>query len=281
MTEREAPDTVNEQTSPKSALPQASALIVAAGRSSRMGGVDKLFVDVAGQPLLARTLAAFEECPYINHVTVVLALDSAERALELLKKTGFRKIDATCVGGEHRQDSVRAGLRAMRACDWVVVHDGARPLVTPKLIEDGIAAALETGAASAGQPAAETLKQVASDGTVLWTIPRQPVWTVQTPQVFRYDILCDAHEQQDLQATDDAELIERAGGRVRLYQGSSWNLKVTTAEDVALIDAMFRLRSAGSEHWPPRRRSAAKAPKTQAASPRPESRTPRAPRHAG
>src|SRR5712692_3417123 len=176
-------------------LPQASALIVAAGRSTRMGGVDKLFAPLDGRPLLAHTLSAFEQCQHINHVTLVLSLESAERALALLKKAGFKKVDATCVGGEHRQDSVRAGLEALRACEWVVVHDGARPLVTPQLIDDGIAAAQETGAASAGLPAVDTLKEVASDTTVLWTIPRDRVWTVQTPRVFRYWLLCNAYER--------------------------------------------------------------------------------------
>jgi len=251
-------------------LPQASALIMAAGRSDRMGGIDKLFVDLDGQPLLAHTLAAFEACAQINHVTVVLALDSAERALAVLKAARLKKVDATCVGGEHRQDSVRSGLRAMRACDWVVVHDGARPLVTPLLIDEGIAAAQETGAASAGVPAVDTLKEVASDNTVLWTIPREHVWAVQTPQVFRYDLLCSAHEELDLEATDDAELVERTGGRVRLYPGSVWNIKVTTPEDLILAEALLRLR-----------RGRRTAPRKPAAALRPESRTPRVPRRAG
>jgi 2-C-methyl-D-erythritol 4-phosphate cytidylyltransferase len=222
-------------------IPQASALVVAAGRSSRMGGVDKLFVDLAGVPVLARTLRAFEDCEHINHITLVLALNAAERALALLRKMRFAKVDGTCVGGEHRQDSVRAGLRSMRACDWVVVHDGARPFVTPQLISEGITAAQETGAATAGLPTADSLKQIASDGTVLWTIPREHVWAVQTPQVFRYDLICQAHEQDGEMATDDAQLVERAGGRVRVYTGAAWNMKITTAEDLLMAEAMLRL----------------------------------------
>jgi 2-C-methyl-D-erythritol 4-phosphate cytidylyltransferase len=220
----------------------ASALVVAAGRSSRMGGVDKLFAELGGLPVLARTLLAFEACQQINHVTLVLALDAAERALAMLKTLRLAKVDDTCIGGEHRQDSVRAGLRSMRACDWVVVHDGARPFVTPQLISEGLAAAQETGASTAGLPAADSLKQVGSDGTVLWTIPRDQVWTVQTPQVFRYALLCQAHEQEDLPATDDAELIERAGGRVRVYPGSVGNMKITTSDDLATAEALLRLR---------------------------------------
>src|SRR5437763_1752898 len=119
-------------------LPKASAIIVAAGRSNRMQGIDKLFAPLSGRPLLFHTLSAFEACDQINHVMLVLSLDAAEPALRLLKESGFRKVDATCIGGEHRQDSVRNGLEAMRACDWVVIHDGARPLVTPDLIVAGI-----------------------------------------------------------------------------------------------------------------------------------------------
>jgi 2-C-methyl-D-erythritol 4-phosphate cytidylyltransferase len=237
-----------------------------------MGGVDKLFAPLDGRPLLAHTLSAFEECEHINHVTLVLSLESAERALALLKKEGFRKVDATCVGGDHRQDSVRSGLEALRACEWVVVHDGARPLVTPQLIDDGIAAAQETGAASAGLPAVDTIKEVASDNTVLWTIPRDRVWTVQTPQVFQYALLCSAYERESLEATDDAGIVEQAGGRVCIYPGSVQNLKVTTPEDLVLAGAILRLRrgeSAPSERAP-------RSPRKSAASPRPESRTPRA-----
>jgi 2-C-methyl-D-erythritol 4-phosphate cytidylyltransferase len=205
-----------------------------------MAGIDKLFVEIGGLPVLARTLQAFETCVHINHVTLVLALDAAERALALLKKMRFTKVDNTCVGGEHRQDSVRAGLRSMRASEWVVVHDGARPFVTPDLISQGIGAAQETGAATCGMPAADSLKQVGSDGTVLWTIPRDQVWTVQTPQVFRYDLLYRAHEEEGLPATDDAELVERLGERVAVYPGSRWNIKITTAEDLIIAEALIR-----------------------------------------
>ncbi|MGI8554017.1 MAG: 2-C-methyl-D-erythritol 4-phosphate cytidylyltransferase [Dehalococcoidia bacterium] len=232
---------------PSEPLPIASAIIVAAGHSSRMAGRNKLFLDLAGRPLLRHTLAAFEACPAINHIMLVLSLEAAEPGLQLLQEAGFHKVDGTCLGGETRQESVYAGLQALRACEWVVVHDAARPLVTPELIEAGIAAAQQTGAATAGQPIVDTLKEADSDGSILWTVPRERLWAVQTPQVFRFELLLSAHEQQHLQATDDAGMVEHLGIRVRLYQGSPQNLKVTSPEDVALAEALLRLRRAGSE----------------------------------
>jgi len=212
-----------------------------------MGGIDKLFVEIGGRPLLHHTLAAFEACEAINHIMLVLSLDAAPAALELLKTGRFEKVDGTCVGGATRQDSVRAGLTALRACEWVVVHDAARPLVTTRLIEDGIAAAQETGAATAGLPVTDTLKEVGSDETVLWTVARDSLWAVQTPQVFRYELLARAHDQDDLEASDDAGLVEQIGGRVRIYRGSATNIKVTTAEDLAVVEAFLSRRRTAAE----------------------------------
>jgi 2-C-methyl-D-erythritol 4-phosphate cytidylyltransferase len=227
------------------ALPRASAIVLAAGQSTRMGGVNKLFLDLMGLPLLYHTLAAFEACPQVDHIALVLSLDSAEAGLSLLRSARLRKVDTTCVGGARRQDSVRAGMNALRACDWVVVHDGARPLVTPELITAGIDAAQATGAASAAVPVVDTLKEVASDGSILWTVPRERLWAVQTPQVFRFGLLREAHEREDLEATDDAGLVERMGARVRVYPGAAWNLKVTAPDDVLLAEALLQARHGG------------------------------------
>jgi 2-C-methyl-D-erythritol 4-phosphate cytidylyltransferase len=227
------------------AVPKASAIVVAGGSSRRMGGVDKLFARVAGRPLLHHTLAAFEACAAVNHVMLVLSLESARAGLQLLKTGGFRKVDGTCVGGVTRQESVRAGLTALRACEWVVVHDAARPLVTPALIECGILAAETTGAASAALPVNDTLKEVASDQTVLWTVAREHLWAVQTPQVFRYELLLEAHERENLEASDDAGLVEQSGGRVRLYRGSPANIKVTVPDDLEVVEALLLRRRSG------------------------------------
>jgi 2-C-methyl-D-erythritol 4-phosphate cytidylyltransferase len=156
-----------------------------------------------------------------------------------LPKEGL-KVAHRVPGGRRRQDSVREGLKA-GGCDWVVVHDGARPLVTPQLIEAGLAAAQETGAAVCALPAQDTVKRVDEEGRVVRTLDRRRLWLVQTPQVFRYDMLLDAHERSRQPATDDAALVERLGQEVRVFPGSPRNLKVTTPDDLALAEALLKL----------------------------------------
>lgn len=205
-----------------------------------MAGVDKLLAPLAGRPLLAHTLAAFQACPSVERVALVMAGERLEDGRDSVRAHGFDKVAALCQGGERRQDSVRAGLEALGVCEWAVVHDGARPLVTPRLIEDGLAAARETGAAICAVPLSDTIKQVTASGEVERTLERQGLWLVQTPQVFRYDLLLEAHRRATAEATDDAALVEAMGGRVRVYMGSPRNIKVTTPEDLALAEALMR-----------------------------------------
>ncbi len=125
------------------------AVIVSAGTSSRMGGVDKIFADVAGQPIIARVLDVFQGCSLIDGIVVVLSKSNLERGQHLVRESGWSKVIDVCAGGARRQDSVREGLSRLKGCSWVLVHDGARPCVTPDLIERGLAAAQKTGAAIA------------------------------------------------------------------------------------------------------------------------------------
>jgi 2-C-methyl-D-erythritol 4-phosphate cytidylyltransferase len=218
------------------------AVVVAAGRSVRMGGLDKLFAPLGGRPLLAHTLAAFQSCPAVDRVVLILAADNLARGLALAEEEGLNKVRTVCLGGRRRQESVWEGLEALGPCAWVVVHDGARPLVTPQLIAEGLAAARETGAAVCAVPSPDTVKRVDEQGQVLRTLDRRRLWLIQTPQVFRYDILREAHQRSRRPATDDAALVERLGHPVRVYRGSPRNLKVTTAEDLALAGALLGLK---------------------------------------
>jgi len=220
------------------------AIIAAAGRSERMGGSDKLFVVVGGKPLLAHTLIAFDACRGVDRVVLVLSPENMERGRGLVTEAGFGKV-TVCQGGERRQDSVRNGLEALASCQWVVVHDGARPLVTAELIERGLEAAKETGAAIAALPIADTVKEVEPPGLIGRTLSRGQLWAAQTPQVFRYDILREAHQRAQGEATDDAALVEKAGYRVRVLEGSSRNIKVTTAADLAIVEALLAQGRAG------------------------------------
>jgi len=219
---------------------RVAAVIAAGGRSVRMGGVDKLFAPLAGRPLLFHTLGAFQACAAVHTVVLVVSPENLGAAQALVSEGGFSKVAAVCLGGDRRRDSVSAGLKALSACDWVVVHDGARPLVTPSLIEAGLAAARQTGAAACALATADTVKEADASGRVLGTLDRSRLWLVQTPQVFRYDILRRAHQAApEVDATDDAALVERLGIEVRLYAGSPRNLKVATPEDLAIAEALL------------------------------------------
>ncbi len=215
-----------------------AVIIVAAGRSERMAGDDKLWAEVAGpdgrtRPLVAYSIAAFQACAVVSRIALVVAEEKIDAARTLVAGQSFGKVCAVVAGGARRQDSVRAGLDALGACDFVVVHDGARPLVTHLLIEGALAAAQETGAACCAIAVPDTVKET-SDGAIVRTLDRSTLMLAQTPQVFRYDLLVDAHKLSTAAATDDASMIEALGVLVRIAPGSTLNIKVTTPEDLAL-----------------------------------------------
>lgn len=220
------------------------AVIVAAGRSQRLGQ-DKLFISLAGRPVLAWTLAAFEACGAVSTVALVLNESNRSAGERLVREGGFAKVRSTCLGGARRQDSVLAGLRAFDRQGsvrhgYVVVHDGARPLVTPELIERGVAAARAVGAAIPGIPVKDTVKIVGPDGMVAATPDRSCLRAIQTPQVFRFDLLLAAYESSTAEVTDDAALLEALGHPVVVYPGEYDNLKITTSDDLALAEALLR-----------------------------------------
>jgi 2-C-methyl-D-erythritol 4-phosphate cytidylyltransferase len=220
------------------------AVIVAAGRSERMGAIVKPWAPLADasgreRPLLAYPIAAFQSCAAVDRIALVVAADAVERARALVRDETFDKVCSAVAGGARRQDSVRCGLEALGACDYVAVHDGARPLVAPGLIERGFEAARATGAACCAIAAPDTVKE-AEDGRVVRTLDRSRLWLAQTPQVFRYDLLVDAHSRLESDVTDDAALVEALGIEVRLFEGSSRNLKVTTRDDLALVQALLK-----------------------------------------
>ena len=229
-------------------LPNAKvgAIIVAAGASSRMGAAgDKTLADLAGEPLIARTVDAFERCGAVSCVALVVSESNRAAVAAIREAKGWSKTLPPVVGGARRQDSVRAGLEELpKDCGWIVVHDGARPFVTPALIEAGLEAAHPTGAAVAVVPAFDTVKRVASDGSVAETLDRAELRMAQTPQVFRRDILELAHAEVAGDATDDAAMAERVGVEVRTFDGARGNIKVTTVEDLGVARSV---RSTGAE----------------------------------
>ena len=196
---------------------------------------DKTLADLAGEPLIARTVDAFERCDAVSCVALVVSERNSDAVAALREAKGWRKTLPPVIGGARRRDSVRAGLEALPDdCGWVVVHDGARPFVTPALIEAGIEAAHPTGAAVAVVPAFDTVKRVAPDGSVAETLDRAELRMAQTPQVFRRDVLERAHAEVADDATDDAAMAERVGVEVRTFAGDRGNIKITTAEDLGV-----------------------------------------------
>ena len=141
---------------------------------------------------------------------------------------------SVCKGGERRQDSVLRGLERLGSCDLVVIHDGARPFITPELLDRGIAAALEEGAAIAAVPVKDTIKQSDDCDVVERTLPRDRLWAVQTPQIFDASVIREAHEKVKETVTDDSSMVEAIGHPVKVFQGSYFNIKVTTPEDLTI-----------------------------------------------
>ena len=219
---------------------KVGAIIVAAGSSRRMDGVDKLFAPLGGQPLLTCATRPFQDCPRVHRIVIVVSGQKEKLCRSVVTGEGWSKVSDICLGGERRQDSVVAGLKRLTNCHWLIIHDGARPLVTIDLIENGLAAAEETGAAAAAVPVTDTIKLVDDDRIVRETPPRQNLWAVQTPQVFRSAIIAEAYSRARGDVTDDASLVEQMGGRVKLYPGSYANIKVTTPDDLALAEVLWQ-----------------------------------------
>jgi len=218
------------------------AVIPAAGAGVRMGrgGPAKQYMELDGRPILAVTIEQFEKCPLVDAVIpVVPPGDIAYCEDEIVLRFGFRKVRRVAPGGLRRQDSVRSGIEASGGeWDRVLIHDGVRPLVDGDLIQRVIMGAGTAGAVIAALPARETVKKVSPGGEVVETYDRGDVWLAQTPQLFRYPDILNAHEKALAggwpEATDDALLVEKTGVPVRVVEGSERNIKITTPFDLEL-----------------------------------------------
>ena len=219
---------------------KVGVVIAAAGRSERMGRTDKMFALLDGKPLLARTVEAFENCRLVEQIVIVLSEHNLRSGEELVRREGWSKVTGVCLGGSRRQDSVARGLHELEVCHWIVIHDGARPMVTEELIAKGLEEARETGAVVAAVPVTDTIKVADDSRVVLGTPPRRNLWAIQTPQVFRSDIITKAYREAKGEVTDDASLVEALGCKVKLYQGESANIKITTPSDLILAEVLLK-----------------------------------------
>ena len=222
-----------------------SAILVAAGKGTRMGaGVDKLFLEVAGRPVVAHTWQRFEDANCIGEIILVVRQERRRTFEELAAKFHFQKPFRIVTGGEERQDSVWNGLEALLASAKVVaIHDAARPCVSGELIAATVKHAVETGAAVAAQPVTDTIKESADGRFIRRTLDRSQLWSVQTPQTFRVEVICRALAEvrrRQLIFTDDTAACELIGQPVRLVSHVAPNPKVTVPGDLPLIEALLQ-----------------------------------------
>lgn len=219
-------------------------IVPAAGRGRRMGGVKKAFLTLDGAPVLRRALEPFLDRADVVSIVVALAAEDATAPPPWLLETDDRL--SVVSGGGTRAESVLAGLRALPdEARVVVVHDGARPLVSPDTVDRCIRRARDGVGAVAGCPAVDTMKDVTETRQVVGTPDRARLWHAQTPQAFPRAMLEEAYGRTDLlaQATDDASLVELAGYPVEMVESSPWNRKLTSYEDIALLEFIYRSRS--------------------------------------
>lgn len=227
---------------------KTSAVIVAAGCSQRMGGIDKLFAPLLNEPLLASTLQPFQESKFISEIILVLSEQNLEQGKKLCELHGFNKVKQYLAGGESRTESSAIGIRAVgKSADFIVIHDGDRPLVTEELIRSVVYAAEKWGAATAAIPVRCTVKQ-AERNVVLATVPRDNLYEIQTPQAFKSVLIKGAVKKSvtaGSEITDDCMLVEAMGVKPILVQGDRFNIKVTYPEDLAIAASLARLRRNG------------------------------------
>ena len=234
--------TIEDRADRGTAVGAVGAIIVAAGASRRMAGVDKIFAPLSGRPVVAYSLEAIHDSPQVQSIVLVVAAHNLEKGRELVSDNGWHKVADVCLGGQRRQDSVRSGLDRLPDSDWVIVHDGARPFIDGDLIARGLSEATQTGSAVPGVPPRDTIKSADSELFVTETLSRDHLWAIQTPQVFRRRLLAEAHLRIADEATDDAAMVERTGEKVRIFVGYDHNIKLTTQEDLAAAEAILMTR---------------------------------------
>ena len=243
---------------PRTNSQSLGVIIVAAGSSTRMGGGDKQFADLNGEPVLGHSLRVFARCRHVAGIALVLSSDNLDRGRRLVSDAGLDDLVICVQGGERRQDSARIGLEALKSSvadpEFIAVHDGARPFVDDSMIERGLATARVTGAAAAGVAVKDTIKACGPNRVVTKTLDRRGLWAIQTPQIFRTGVLSAAYETVTAEVTDDAAMVELGGGLVAVFDGHPENIKITTPDDLLVARLIANRRqgvepSTGEQRW--------------------------------
>ncbi len=226
--------------------PVCTAIVPAAGTSSRMGGENKLLMDLCGVPVLVRTLQAIDQCELVSEIVVATQAELLEEVAQLCASAGLRTKIKVVQGGSTRTESVlAAAMEASPKAKLLAVHDGARPLVLPEEFDQVIRFACSTYAAAPAVPVNDTVKTVDENGLVTGTPDRSMLRAVQTPQVFRAELLKAALQSavsDNAVITDDCSAVERLGKQVYLTEGNRENIKITTPIDIAIAEAILRKR---------------------------------------
>lgn len=224
-----------------------AAIVLAAGSGSRMGKkTRKQFLRIGDKPILFYSLHVFEQCDAIDEVVLVTKEEDSLFAAEaVVDRFNFHKVKKIVSGGEKRQDSVFAGLRAVdEKSSIVVIHDGVRPFISVDQVELGVQKCMECNAVISAVPVVATIKEVAG-GKVVRTVNRDTLWEIQTPQIFNFDLIFTAYSQavaEGFSATDDAMMVERFGGEVYILPGDRRNIKITTPEDLHYANFMLETK---------------------------------------
>ena len=223
-----------------------TAVIPAAGLGKRFGdGANKQFLMLGGKPLLIWALQALEAVPEIYEIIPVLKDGDMEFGIRMLEEYGIKKVRRIAPGGKERQDSVFHGLKLVSDKKGVVlVHDAARPLIETSLVANAIGRLTDCEGVVVGVPVKDTIKEV-KEGEVIHTLSRDCLWSVQTPQVFRFETIYGAYERaakESFYSTDDSALVEKYGGRIRMVMGSYKNIKITTPEDLKMAELFLEMR---------------------------------------
>lgn len=221
-------------------LRRCGAVIVAAGNASRMGGTDKIMANLGGRPVIARTVAAFQDCDAVAEIVIVTREDLIQAVAGACRD--FPKVTAVVAGGKTRQESVHLGLNALsKECRLAAIHDGARPMASWELVDRVIRAANTYGAAAPAIGVKDTIKL--AEGRVIQSTPdRKKLFAVQTPQVFDFDLLRGAlakAKQDGAELTDDCSAVERMGMKIKLVEGDERNLKITTPLDLKIAQMLL------------------------------------------
>ena len=223
-----------------------TAIIVAAGDSRRMG-FDKLFAVIAGKPVIAHTIRAFERANSVKRIIVVAREDRHDEIKKIVREEKSEKIQSIVPGGKHRQDSVRAGLDHLKpGATYVAIHDAARPLITAEQIESVFEQCRIHVAASLAEPISDTLKYVDTAFFVTGSVDRHQLYAMQTPQVFERRVIEDAYRavyEENASVTDEVSAVERLGRKIILVPNKDLNFKITYPRDLALAEFVLKQRS--------------------------------------